>query len=348
MKTLAAVLVELGQPLQLHELELPALQYGQVLVRVLSSGICGSQLAEISGVKGPDAYLPHLLGHEACGEVLEVGAGVKRVAPGQRVVLHWRKAAGLEGPPASYHSEKLGRVNSGWVTTFSEITVASENRLTPVGPQISPQVAALMGCAVTTGAGVINRDAKLSLGESLLIFGAGGVGLSVMQAGRLAGALPITVVDRFRNRLELADSLGADHVIDSTTESDLEELLRVEGGYDVIVEGTGHVPFIEMAYRLAASQGRVVLVGVPQAGKKAELFTLPLHFGKVLRGSHGGDSQPDKDIPRYLKLYEAGRLDLRSLVTATYPLHQINQALEDMRSGAVAGRVVLDMGCSPQ
>ncbi len=348
MKTLAAVLVELGEPLQLHELEIPALQYGQVLVRILCSGICGSQLAEIAGVKGPDAYLPHLLGHEACAEVLEVGTGVKRVKAGQRVVLHWRKAAGLEGPPASYHCEKLGKVNSGCVTTFSEYSVVSENRLTPISSQVAPRVAALMGCAVTTGAGVINRDANVQLGESLLIFGAGGVGLSVLQAGRLAGALPITVVDRFRNRLDLAESLGADRVIDSSAESDIEELLRSQGGYDVIVEGTGHVPFIEMAYRLSSAQGRTVLVGVPRAGEKAEIFTLPLHFGKVLRGSHGGDSQPDKDIPRYLKLYEAGRLDLQSLVTATYPFAEINQALDDMRSGAVAGRVVLDMGCSPQ
>ncbi len=348
MKTLAAVLVKLGQPLELHELEIPTLEYGHVLVRVLCSGICGSQLGEIAGIKGHDPYLPHLMGHEACGEVLEVGGGVKRVEVGQRVILHWRKAAGLEGPPANYHSPKLGRVNSGWVTTFSELTVVSENRVTPVSPEIPAPVAALMGCAVTTGAGVVNRDAKVQLGESTLILGAGGVGLSVLQAARLAGAIPVVVADRFSNRLELATTLGADKVVNTQSTDDLETALKVEGGFDVVVESTGYIPFIEMAYRLAGSQGRVVLVGVPQAGQQASLFTLPLHFGRVLRGSHGGDSQPDKDIPRYLKLYQASRLDLDALISRSYPFAQVNQALDDMRNGVIAGRCILDMECSSE
>lgn len=343
MKTRAAVLVELGRPLEIHELEIPPLEHGQVLVRILCSGICGSQLGEIAGVKGHDPYLPHLLGHEACGEVLEVGAGVKRVAPGRRVILHWRKAAGLEGPPAHYHSPQLGRVNSGWVTTFSELTVVSENRVTPVDPEVPPAVAALMGCAVTTGAGVVNRDAGVQLGESLLILGAGGVGLSVLQAARLAGALPVVMVDRFQNRLELALELGADRVVNGAEETDLEQALKVEGGYDVVIESTGHVPLIELAYRLASPQGRIILVGVPKAGEEASLYTLPLHFGRVLTGSHGGDSQPDRDIPRYLKLFHAGRLDLEGLISKRYAFEDINQALEDMRSGVVAGRCIVEM-----
>jgi len=342
MMTRAAVLVDLGQPLQMHSLEIPPLQHGQVLVRVICSGICGSQLGEIEGVKGHDSYLPHLLGHEACGEVMETGAGVRRVAPGQRVVLHWRKAAGLEGPAATYHSPTLGKVNSGWVTTFSQHTVVSENRVTPVDSATPAPVAALMGCAVTTGAGVVNRDAQLQLGESLLILGAGGVGLSVLQAARLAGAIPVVVCDRFENRLELAQKLGADRVVSSQND-DLEEALAQPPGFDVVVESTGHVPFIEMAYRLAAPQGRVVLVGVPRAGQQAKLYTLPLHFGKTLRGSHGGDSQPDRDIPRYLKLVEAGRLDLDSLVSRRYAFEDINRALDDMREGVVAGRCLLEM-----
>lgn len=336
------MLVELGQPLELHDLEIPPLQYGQVLTRILCSGICGSQLGEIEGVKGYDPYLPHLLGHEACAEVLEIGPGVRRVKPGQRVVLHWRKASGLEGPPAVYHSEQLGQVNSGWVTTFSEHSVVSENRVTPVPDTTDPIVAALMGCAVTTGAGVVNRDAKIELGESLLIFGAGGVGLSVLQAAQLAGAIPIVISDRFENRLELARRLGAQRTV-ASQQVDLEQELQGHGPFDVVVESTGYVPFIEMSYRLAGPQGRVVLVGVPRAGDQASLYTLPLHFGKQLRGSHGGDSVPDRDIPRYLKLVEARRLDLPALVSRTYPFQQINQALDDMRDGSVAGRCLLEM-----
>lgn len=346
MKTKAAVLVELNAPLQFHDLEIPNLEYGQVLVKVLASGICGSQLGEIAGVKGHDPYLPHLLGHEACGDVLEVGPGVRRVKPGDRVILHWRKAAGLEGPPAKYRCEKLGEVNSGWVTTFSEHTVVSENRVTPVDPSVPVGVAALLGCAVTTAGGVVNNDAAVQLGESVLVLGAGGVGLSVVQAARLAGACPVVVADRFAGRLELARSLGADRSVDTSSCDDIEAELNLAGGYDVVIESTGYVPFIEMAYRLTAPQGRTVLVGVPKAGDKSQIFTLPLHFGKVLTGSHGGDSQPDKDIPRYLKLYAADRLDLAALISKTYAFSQINQALDDMRTGAVAGRCILDMTCS--
>ncbi|MBN9414790.1 MAG: zinc-binding dehydrogenase [Candidatus Eremiobacteraeota bacterium] len=342
MKTRAAVLVQQRQPLELHDLEIPRLQHGQILTQILCSGICGSQLGEIDGVKGPDAYLPHLLGHEACAEVLEVGEGVKRVRVGQRVVLHWRRAPGHEAVPATYHNPRLGKVNSGWVTTFSQYSVVSENRATPVDQETDPAAAALLGCAVTTGAGVVCRNARLELGESILILGAGGVGLSVVQAARLTGGFPISVCDRFQNRLELAKQLGADRVVSSQSE-ELEALLAVNGGYDVVVESTGYVPFIEMAYRLAASQGRVVLVGVPPAGQAAQLPTLPLHFGKTLVGSHGGDAQPDRDIPRLLGLVAAQRLDLQSLVSGRYPLEDINQAISDMRSGSLAGRCLLDM-----
>lgn len=344
MRTLAAVLVELHQPLQLHSLEIPPLQVGQVLVEVLSSGICGSQLGEIAGVKGKDPYLPHLLGHEACATVLEVGPGVRKVKSGQRVVMHWRKSPGIDAEPATYSCARLGKVQSGSLTTFSRHSVVSENRLTPVADDTPPAVAALLGCAVTTGFGVVARDARLTPGESLLVLGSGGVGLSVVQAARLAGAYPIMVYDRFENRLQLARSLGADQVLlaDSEGEQRLRQALP-PGGFDVVVESTGAVPLIELAYQLCAPQGRVVLVGVPRVGEQARLYTLPLHFGLCLSGTHGGQSEPHLDIPRFLRLHRAGRLPLEQLISRVYPFEDINAALGDMTSGAVAGRCLLDM-----
>ncbi len=342
------MLVQLKRPLELQELEIPVLRHGQVLVKILASGICGSQLGEIDGAKGEDRYLPHLLGHEGCGEVLEVGAGVSRVRAGDRVVMHWRKAAGHECEPPRYGSAR-GPVNAGWVTTLSREAVVSENRVTPVPSTTPVAVAALMGCATTTGMGVITHDARVKIGESLLLLGSGGIGLSTIQAARLAGAFPIVAVDRFANRLELAGQLGADHCLDST-EPELESRLAAlapDGGYDVVIESTGHVPFIESAYRLAQPQGRIVLVGVPRAGDCATLFTLPLHFGKTLTGSHGGESQPDRDIPRYLRLYGAGRLNLDSLISRTYALEEVNQAIGHMRSGAFAGRCIISPVAGP-
>jgi S-(hydroxymethyl)glutathione dehydrogenase/alcohol dehydrogenase len=342
MKSRAAILVEQKQPLVIEDVEVPALKLGQVLVRVLVSGICGSQLGEIDGVKGPDRFLPHLLGHEGCGEVLEVGEGVRHVTPGDRVVLHWRKGAGLESVAPVYES-KMGRVNAGWVTTFNELAVVSENRVTAISADIDPEVAALLGCAVTTGFGVVTNNARLAIGESIAVFGAGGIGLNIVQGAALAGGHPIIALDRFDNRLALARSLGATHTINTTQTDAAEEIRRIVGheGVDVAVNNTGNVEVIALASRLTNARGRTVLVGVPPKDSTAAIATLPLHFEKRLVGSHGGESRPDVDIPRYVRLIQAGRLDLRSLTGQTYPLADVNTAIADMRSGRLAGRALV-------
>ena len=175
MKFKAAILVELKKPLVIEEIENQPLRFGQVLVKILCSGICGAQINEIEGAKGPDKFLPHLLGHEATAMVVEVGEGVTAVKVGDRVVCHWRKGVGLQAPPGGYFSKSFPKINSGWVTTFSEYSVISENRLTPVPAEFDPEWGALLGCAVTTALGVINNNAKLGIGESIAVFGTGGV-----------------------------------------------------------------------------------------------------------------------------------------------------------------------------
>jgi S-(hydroxymethyl)glutathione dehydrogenase/alcohol dehydrogenase len=347
MNSHAAILVEQKQPLVIDDVEVPALKLGQVLVRVLVSGICGSQLGEIDGVKGPDRFLPHLLGHEGCGEVLEVGEGVRHVKPGDRVVLHWRKGAGLESVTPVYES-KMGRLNAGWVTTFNEFAVVSENRVTAIPADVDPEVAALLGCAVTTGFGVVTNNARLAIGESIAVFGAGGIGLNIVQGAALAGGHPIIALDRFANRLEMARALGATHTIDTTQADAAAEIRRIVGhdGVDIAVDNTGNVEVIAIASRLTNARGRTVLVGVPSQDSTAAISTLPLHFEKRLIGSHGGESRPDIDIPRYVRLIREGRLDLRSLIGQTYPLDAVNDAIADMRSGRLAGRALVRMGGS--
>ena len=195
-----------------------------MLVKILCSGICGSQLGEIDGVKGPDRFLPHLLGHEGTGIVLECGEGVKTVKPDDKVVLHWRKGAGLESVAPAY-SSPIGKINAGWVTTFNEVAIISENRLTAIPREFDADAAALLGCAVTTGFGVINNNALLKIGQSIVVFGAGGIGLNIVQAAAMVAAYPIVAVDLFDNRLELARRLGATHVINSSA-GDPEAALR--------------------------------------------------------------------------------------------------------------------------
>ena len=343
--TQAAILVAQREPLLVDTIELPAeLGVGQVLVQVHVSGICGSQLGEIDGVKGLDRYLPHLMGHEGFATVLEVGPGVKHVQAGDSVVLHWRPGAGIQADPPQYRWRGQP-LNAGWVTTFNRHAVVSENRCTKVPATTDPEAAALFGCAITTGFGVIENNAQLKMGESVVVFGAGGIGLNIIQAAALVSASAIVAVDLFDSRLELAQRLGATHCINSSrddAEFHIQEALAGQP-LDVFIDNTGSPAVIEQGYRLTHGQGRVILVGVPRQGNTVNLYTLPLHFGKVLAGSQGGESQPQRDIPRYLRLLEQGRLQLDRFVTARYPLEQINDAISAMRDGATAGRVMLQL-----
>ncbi len=345
MITKAAILVEQRQPLVVAEIEMPDhLEAGQVLVRVRCSGICGSQLGEIDGAKGPDKFLPHLLGHEGGGEVLAVGPSVRHVKPGDKVVLHWRKGPGIEAAPPAYrwNGQKL---NAGWVTTFNQHAIVSENRVTLVPADTDLEIAALFGCAVTTGFGVVVNNAKLTIGESVVVFGAGGVGLNIVQAAAMVSGFPVIAVDRFDNRLDLARQLGATHTINASAvdaELAIRDILGPQGA-DVFIDNTGLPAIIQMGYGLTKPQGRVVLVGVPKKGANIEIHSLPLHFGKTISGSHGGEAVPELDIPRYLTLYREGRLRLKELISERVPLEGINEAIEGMRSGRITGRCMIEM-----
>lgn len=344
-KTKAAILVNQRAPLVVDEIDLPeSLGVGQVLVKVHFSGICGSQLGEIDGVKGEDKFLPHLLGHEASGIVVEVGPGVGHVKPGDTVVMHWRKGLGIEARPPTYrwHGKNL---NAGCITTFNEYAIVSENRLTPIPEDADLQVAALFGCAVTTGFGVIVNNAKLKIGESIVVFGAGGVGLNIIQAAALVSAYPIIAIDRYDGRLNLAKVAGATHLI-NTREQEAGRLIQEiteSHGVDCFVDNTGNPEIIKLGYQMTKPQGRVILVGVPPKGDDISIYSLPLHFGKELTGSHGGETEPHLDIPRYHALFRAGRIKLKEFVTNTFSLEDINQAIQSMRDGTTIGRCLIAM-----
>lgn len=341
----AAILVESHKPLVVDEIDLPDnLDFGQVFVKIHYSGICGAQINEIEAAKGPDRFLPHLLGHEASATVLEIGPGVKTVKTRDTVVMHWRPSDGIQAETANY--EWNGRkVNSGWVTTFSEYSIVSENRLTVIPSDFDLKLAPLFGCAVTTAMGVINNDAHLKVGQSVVVFGVGGVGLNIVQAAEMVSAYPIIGVDIVDNKLEVAKRFGADYVFNSKNTTDLAgEIREIVGpaGVDVAIETTGNPRVIELAYELTHPDGKTILVGVPKKGDNVFIYTLPIHFDKVLKGSHGGDSVPHVDIPRYIRLVEAGRLKLDGMITHEFRLDDINEAIQTVRRGE-AGRVLVAM-----
>jgi len=344
MKFKAAVLVESKKPLVIDEIELQPLQVGQVLVKLESSGICGAQINEIDAVKGNDNFLPHLLGHEGCGEVIECGPGVKYLNPGNKVVMHWRKGLGIDSVPPKYSSKSLGIVNSGWVTTFNEYAVVSENRLTAVPDNLNKDYAALMGCAITTALGTLTNDAKAKVGESIAIFGCGGVGLSLIQFAKLSGCFPIIGIDIHDNKLEHAVSLGATHTINANKVGFEKSILKANNGLniDICIDNTGIPEIISSAYSLTNSEGgRTILVGVMNKKDKLNIWTYPLHFNQEIIGSSGGHCKPNIDILKIIKLIDNNLLDLKSLIAKTYTLEDINIALDDFRSGVMPGRFII-------
>ena len=340
----AAILTDIKKPLVVSELEMPkTLEFGQVLVKIYYSGFCGSQLTEINGSRGEDKNIPHLLGHEGSGLVLDMGPGITTVSKGDHVVLHYMRSLGIESPTPKY---KWGGkiVSGGGVTTFNNRAIVSENRLTKIPKDLDLRIAPLFGCAITTGFGVINNEAQVKIGESVIIFGLGGVGLSICQAASLVSAYPIIGVDLYDSKINLAKRFGLTHGFINDSEKIDNEVRKIVGmnGADVVVDVTGNSKAIELCYRLTKPNGKTILCGQPKKGDNISINTLPLHFNKILKGSYGGDSKPHIDIPNYIKLLSTKKIDLNSLITHEYSLENINDAVSTLRGGQ-AGRVIIKM-----
>jgi S-(hydroxymethyl)glutathione dehydrogenase/alcohol dehydrogenase len=347
MKTTAAVLVELGKPLELAELTIPVLKPGQTLVEIAYSGVCHTQLGEARGHRGEDKFLPHCLGHEGSGVVREVGPGVTKVKPGDPVILSWIKASGADVPGTVY--DWNGRkVNAGGITTFATYSVISENRLTPVPEGMSLRLAALVGCAVPTGAGVVFNTARPRPGQSAAVFGVGGIGSCAVAAAALAGCMPVIAVDVLPDKLALARKLGATHTVSARAADPVAEILALcRGGADFAVEATGLAPVMRQALACVRHQGgAAVVVGNARFGERLEIDPRELNMGKRLLGTWGGDNVPDRDFPRYCKLMTSGRLDLEPLLTRGYGLADVNAALDDLEHGRAA-RPLLEIKAHP-
>jgi S-(hydroxymethyl)glutathione dehydrogenase/alcohol dehydrogenase len=347
--TKAAILVESSKPLVIDNIELPEELYsGQVLVELITSGLCGAQINEIEAVKGPDKFLPHLLGHEGFARVIEVGPGVTTVSPGDQVVMHWRPGTGIQSKPPTY-KWRGKQLNAGWVTTLNRHTVVSENRITRIGDlNFDKNLIPLLGCALTTSLGVLENDAQIGIRDSLLIFGGGGVGLLLTKIAKLFGVKDITVVDIYSEKLAKARELGASNTVIFQNKTETLKGLQAQYGRDlpsVSIDTTGHTDAIEICYEISSSDARVILVGVPKTGNKASIYTLPLHFGKIIKGSEGGQSKPDRDIPFLLQLISDGKLNFDDYPTHSFPLEGINDAIAHLKNG-ITGRMIIDFDCN--
>lgn len=337
MRTVAAVLVETGRPLALEELEIPPLAPGQALIEIAYSGVCHTQVLECRGHRGVDRWLPHCLGHEGTGIVREVPPGTTKVGVDDPVLLSWIKGSGRDVAGTVY---RLGdrRVHAGAVTTFARLAVVSENRLTPLAADASLRDATVLGCALPTGAGAVLNTAGARAGDRLAVFGAGGVGLCAVAAAALAGCDPVIAVDVRPEKLALARRLGATHGVDASTEDARAAIERiVPGGLDVAIEATGRPDVMVQALASVRPRGgAAVVIGNARHGERVAIDPWQLNCGKRLLGTWGGDTDPDRDFPRYARLLAGGRLPVSALLSAPYRLAEVNRALDDLEAGTVA------------
>lgn len=340
----AAILRRINAPLAVERIRYEGpLGSGQVLVNIRYSGICGKQLEEIGGKMGDDKFLPHLLGHEGSGIVLDIGPEVTHVRRGDHVVVHWVKGRGINSETPSFLDMKGETVNAGWATTFSAISVISENRLTVIPEDYDLKYACLMGCAVTTGIGCVINEADLRNYESVVVIGCGGVGLNAVQGARLAHAHPIVAVDPDASARELATRLGASHVSDTSDAEEFVSRLTGGNGVDVVIVAAGNSAALELGFRLASLGGRILMVGVPGKEEQSSFNSWHLHMRKTVTGSSGGGITPHRDILSYLRLYKEGAINLEDLVVDVVDLSDINSAIQRFASGRSSGRFIVQM-----
>ena len=333
----AAVLKELNALLSIEDVGLTELQVGQVQVRVLVSGICGSQLHEINGNKGNGKFLPHLMGHEGCGIVEDIGPGVTTVKVGDKVVMHWRPGTGIE---AAFPQYTLGdkTFSSGKVNTLAQWAIVSENRLTTVPSETPNDLAALLGCSLTTALGIIDNECDFKFGESVAIVGTGGVGLNLIQGAAMRSLSPIVAIDNNESKRDLSFMAGADFFY-NTSETEFE------GKVDVVIDTTGNVDVIKKSFGYLSNNGRMILVGQPKPGTSLEIVNALSFFngnGLSIKATQGGKTDPSNDILRYVKLEKAGKLYIDEFITHRYKLDEVNEAFDTLRSGT-AGRIMIEM-----
>ena len=328
---LAAVLTEHYKPLTLETFKAEVPTDGQVLVKMISAGLCGAQINEIDAVKGQDKYMPHFMGHEGFGVVQNAGNRVTKVKPGDYVVLHWRKGSGCDCFGAKYFS-KLGIVGSGPVTTFAEQTIVSENRLTTVKYNKDLEdLYPLMGCALSTAYGTIVKEAKVFQKSKVLIAGGGGLGLALAFWLKVLGLnCEVDILEKNNDKTELLKKFDAKIITDL-------------GKYDFVFETTGNVDVISKSFTSLDKGGKLILVGQPRIGQQLVLDNpLKIFDGISIFSSDGGGFNPDLDLQTIVEYVENNIEIAKELITHRITLDEINTGFDLMRKGD-AGRVIVKM-----
>jgi alcohol dehydrogenase len=373
MKTKAAVLHEVGRPrpyaetrpLLVETLELDPPGEGEVLVRIAAAGLCHSDLSVVNGDR--PRPVPMALGHEAAGEVAEVGPGVDDLLPGDHVVMIFVPSCGhclpcTEGRPAlcepGARSNGAGTLLSGarrihlegrevhhhmGVSAFAQYAVCSRHSLVKIDNDLPLEEAALFGCAVLTGVGAVVNTARVAPGSSVAIAGLGGVGLNALLGARLAGAERIVAVDILDDKLALARQLGATDTFNAAEEGAVEAIRAATGGgVDYAFEMAGSVKAMDLCYRVTRRGGTTVTAGLPHPDHRFEVQHVSLVAEeRTVKGSYIGSCVPLRDVPRYIALYRQGRLPVDRLMSARLTLEQINEGFDRLAEGHTVRQIIL-------
>jgi Zn-dependent alcohol dehydrogenase len=356
MKTKAAVYVEFGQPMVIDDIDIPDPGPSQVQVKLFASGICHSQLHQLGR---PNSPVPMVLGHEATGVVTGTGRDVVSVREGDHVMMGIVQRNILDPvlpvvAKVTYHGKDVtfGGPTYIGMYTWSEHTVVDQQMLVKLDKDVATDVTCIIGCAVLAGCGAALNSAQVRAGQSVAVFGGGGVGLSIVQACKNSGASPIIIVDLSGEKLEFAMQFGATIGINASQVDPVARIREIMGGtplsgVDFAFDAIGVARTTEQVIQAARGRqiweregGTAVVVGVPH-GQPAVPDMYQIAAGKVYRGAPGGIGWPERDYPRYVQWYKEGKLPLDLLVSQRYTLDQVNEGCDALAHGQIAGRAII-------
>jgi alcohol dehydrogenase len=373
MKTKAAVLNKMelpppyavSRPLSIEELELTAPEDGEVLVQIAAAGLCHSDLSVINGSR--PRVMPLVLGHEASGTVREIGRGVADLKEGDHVVFSYVPMCGrclpcvtgrasLCEPGARaniagtlltgkrhFRGSKGGELHHHLgVSAFSQFTVAAPESLVKIDPTFPLDKAAVFGCAVVTGVGAVMNTARVEPGTAVAVFGMGGVGLSAVMGAKAAGASPIIAVDTLAAKLDIAKRAGASHTVNGSVEDSVKVIRGLtDGGAGVTFEAVGNEKVLAQAYAATRRGGKTVAIGLAHHSREVSIPAVSLVVEeRTLMGSYMGSAVPERDVPRFIKMYQSGLLPVDLLYSRTITLDQINESFDALDQGSVVRQIV--------
>jgi len=355
----AAIYVEAKKPLVVDEVAFGDPGADQVLVKLFASGVCHSQLHTMQRPARKGQSLPALLGHESTGIVVAKGRDVRHVKEGDHVITTWvdRDSATTNQPMVAHALNDRAQYNADWkgkavmhsAATWAEYAIAQERVLVPMPKDLPTDVTSIIGCAVMTGAGAIVNTLQVRPGQSVAVFGAGGIGLCAISAAAVVDAYPMIAVDINQDKLEFARRMGASHAINAKDCDAVEAIKELTGGgVDYAIDAIGLPLTQEQILRSVRpgfsglnQGGTALLVGITPPGAKALLDTSLFIGNRSFKRTSGGDCKPDRDFPTFLRWFRDGKMKLNELITNRYKLEQINEAVDDLHHGRILGRGIL-------